>query len=42
VRWAKVELANAWTYVVRPRPISKVEPASAAAREREPRSVEAR
>ena len=40
VRWAKAEVANAWTYVVKPRPIAKPEPASSPGRE--PRRVEAR
>jgi flavin-dependent dehydrogenase len=31
LRWAKAELANAWTYVVKPKPIAKPEPAPAAA-----------
>ncbi|MET0619137.1 MAG: hypothetical protein ABW056_02600, partial [Thermoanaerobaculia bacterium] len=30
VRWAKAELANAWTYVVKPRPIAHPEPAAPA------------
>jgi hypothetical protein len=40
VRWAKAELANAWTYVVKPKPISKpaTEPAAAA----QPHGVQAR
>src|SRR5262249_4137892 len=39
-RWAKVEIANAWTYVVKPKPIAKPEPAPAAAAE--PRGAAAR
>ena len=39
-RWVKAELANAWTYVVKPKPIAKTEaePAAAAA----PHGVQAR
>ncbi|HTO87244.1 MAG TPA: NAD(P)/FAD-dependent oxidoreductase [Thermoanaerobaculia bacterium] len=37
VRWAKAELANAWTYIVRPRPSGVV-----LAEERKPRDFEAR
>src|SRR5262245_37878327 len=40
-RWAKAELANAWTYVVKPKPIGKREPGAGTAAT-EPRSVEAR
>jgi hypothetical protein len=29
-RWAKAELANAWTYVVKPRPLGKPSPAAPA------------
>ena len=31
LRWAKAELANAWTYVARPRPLAKAEEGAAAA-----------
>jgi hypothetical protein len=40
LRWAKLEAANAWTYVVKPRRLSKSEPAAAPASE--PRSAAAR
>jgi hypothetical protein len=40
LRWWKAELANAWTYVVRPKPIAKSAPAPAAAPE--PQSASAR
>ncbi len=40
LRWGKAELANAWTHLVRPKPIAKREPTPAAAPE--PRSLEAR
>ncbi len=40
LRWAKAELANAWTHVVRPKPIARPEPATAAAPE--PRRASAR
>jgi flavin-dependent dehydrogenase len=40
IRWGKLELANAWTYVVKPKPIAK--PATAPAVAPEPRSAEAR
>jgi flavin-dependent dehydrogenase len=40
LRWWKAELANAWTYVVKPRPIAKSAPASAVPAE--PRSAAAR
>jgi hypothetical protein len=33
LRWWKAELANAWTYVVKPRPIGKPVEAPAAATE---------
>jgi len=39
LRWGKAELANAWTHVVRPRPIARPAPAPAAP---EPRGAEAR
>ena len=39
-RWAKAELANAWTYVVKPRPIARPAPAASAAAQ-EPRSAAA-
>jgi flavin-dependent dehydrogenase len=41
LRWWKAELANAWTYVVRPKPLAKRE-AAAAAPAPEPRSAAAR
>lgn len=31
LRWGKAELANAWTHVVRPKPMTKAEPVTAAA-----------
>ena len=40
LRWWKAELANAWTYVVRPKPIAK--PEAAAAATPEPHGVSAR
>jgi len=40
LRWGKAELANAWTHVVRPRPIAK--PAAAAGPVPEPRAAAAR
>jgi hypothetical protein len=40
LRWARVELANAWTYVVKPKPIAKPEPVPSAAPE--PRGATAR
>ena len=40
LRWAKAELANAWTYVVKPRPIAKGEDAHP--RPESARHVEAR
>jgi hypothetical protein len=39
-RWWKAELANAWTYVVRPRPIAR--PAPVADSVPEPRGAAAR
>ena len=42
LRWWKAELVNAWTYVVKPRPIAKAKPETATAAAAEPRSVEAR
>jgi flavin-dependent dehydrogenase len=40
IRWGKLELANAWTYVVKPKPIGK--PAAEPAVAPEPQRVEAR
>jgi hypothetical protein len=42
LRWWKAELANAWTYLVKPRPIAKPKTEAASAAAPEPRSVEAR
>jgi flavin-dependent dehydrogenase len=42
LRWVKAELANAWTYVVKPKPIGKREAAQTPATTTEPRRVEAR
>jgi flavin-dependent dehydrogenase len=42
LRWWKAELANAWTYVVRPKPLAKAKPEAETAAAPEPQRVEAR